>query len=69
MSPFEFIFKFLYHLPVLDRIWEKVQKRLAVFDGEDNLPCRDTTSLVLFGSCSIAGGLELLPTPRGVTDF
>lgn len=47
---------------MLDRIWEKVQKRLAVFDGEDNLPCRNTTSLVLFGSCSIVGGLELLPS-------
>lgn len=68
MLPFAFIFKFLYYLPVLDRIWEKVQKSLTVFEGEDNLPCRDTT-LVLFGSCSIAGGLELLPNPRGLTSI
>lgn len=47
--------------------WGKVQERLAVADGEDNLPCRVTSSLVLFGSCSIAGGLELLPIPRRVT--
>lgn len=46
----------------------KSANRLAVA-GEDSLPLVGTSSLVLFGNCSIAEGLKFFPNPGGVTNI
>lgn len=50
------------------RAWRKVEERLPVVDGEESLLLMGISSLVLFGSCSIAG-VKFFPSPGGVKLF